>query len=145
MSFVERKIDLVIPKLKNSLFAKYALTRYFLLYALRLMLEGDKIGADALQNPGNYVIDSEIRKRFLHCVDLVLKDVCIDLNAELNQLGEDFDYRGKLRDEAWVEKLAHQLFSDYQKLVARSRINSFGDEFQLSVPKKVVRFKRLRT
>jgi GAF domain-containing protein len=53
-----------------------------------------------------------------------------DTLAELEQLGDDFDYRGKLRDEAWVKDLAHRLVGDYRKLVSRGRIDSFAEEFQ---------------
>ena len=63
-------------------------------------------------------------------LDKVLQDVVIDLNAELAQVGEDFDYRGKLRDEDWVKGLAHRILADYTKLVSRGRIDSFEEDFR---------------
>jgi len=66
-------------------------------------------------------------------VSRVLGDVVIDLNAEVAQLGEDFDYRGRLRDEAWVKSLAHKVVSDHRKLVARDRILPFSAEFDAAL------------
>jgi len=65
----------------------------------------------------------------------------IDLNAEVAQLGDEFDYRGKLRDEVWVKDLAHRIVAEYTKLVARNRINSFGQDFKdaVSASKKTLR------
>jgi hypothetical protein len=130
LHLLSERIDAAIPTLKNSLFAKYALTRFLLMYVLRLVLEDDAVGADAVSNPTAFVSESKNRKAFLKCVDQILNDIVIDLNAELDQLGDDFDYRGKLRDEAWVKDLANRLFGDYRKLVSRGRIDSFEAEFK---------------
>jgi len=54
----------------------------------------------------------------------------IDVNAEVDALGEDFDYRGKLRDESWVKELKKAVVTSYQKSVARKRITSFQKEWK---------------
>ncbi len=69
-------------------------------------------------------------------LDKLLNDVVIDLNAELAQVGEDFDYRGKLRDELWVKALAHRILADHAKLVARGRIDSFERDFETGSKEK---------
>jgi hypothetical protein len=130
LHLLPERIDAAIPTLKNSLFAKYALTRFLLMYVLRLVLEDDTVGADAVSNPTPFVSNSKNRKAFLKCVDQILNDIVIDLNAELEQLGDDFDYRGKLRDEAWVKDSANRLVGDYRKLVSRGRIDSFESDFK---------------
>jgi len=127
------QIQAVVPKLKNTLFAKYALTRYLLLYIVRVLLEEDDLGKEVLKNPGNYVADKQKRQALLGCVSQILDDVVIDLNAELEQLVDDFDYRGKLRDEAWVKALALRIVADYRKLVTRKRITSFAEEFKKAI------------
>jgi hypothetical protein len=53
----------------------------------------------------------------------------IDVNAEVDALGDDFDYRGKLRDEAWVKDLKKEVVTNYQKGVTRGRIKSFEREW----------------
>jgi hypothetical protein len=124
-------IAAAIPKLNNTLFSKYALTKYMLLYVLRLLLEKDTpVGIDIINNPERYVAKKKSRETTLRCIDQVLNDVVTDLNAELDQVGDDFDYRGKLRDESWVKSIAHRLVADYIKLVSRNRIPSFSEEFK---------------
>lgn len=68
----------------------------------------------------------------MKAVDKLLDDIVIDLNAELAQVGEDFDYRGKLRDEA----LAHRILADHTKLVSRGRIDSFERDFETASKEK---------
>jgi hypothetical protein len=134
------QVDTSITQLKNSLFAKYALTRYLMLYIVRLVLEEDEVGKQIIDSPREFVSDKRNRAAVLTAVSRVLGDIVIDLNAEVAQLGEDFDYRGKLRDEAWVKSLAHKVVSDHRKLVARDRILPFASEFHAAVkaaaPKK---------
>ena len=52
-------------------------------------------------------------------------EVITDLNAEIDQLEDDFDYRGKLREEEWCSKLAHEIAAIHKKLVDRGRLESF--------------------
>jgi hypothetical protein len=130
LHLLSERIDAMIPRLQNSLFAKYALTRFLLMYIARLILDADAVGANAVANPNIYVSDKRNRRAFLRCADQILNDIVIDLNAELDQLGADFDYRGKLRDEVWVKDLAARLVGDYRKLVSRGRIDSFEVEFK---------------
>jgi len=127
------RISAAIHELDNSLFAKYALTRFLILYIMRLILEDDSLGRTLMADPSQYVSDKKRRVALSKAVDQVLKDVVIDLNAELAQVGEDFDYRGKLRDEVWVKALAHRILADHTKLVSRGRIGSFESDFHAAL------------
>lgn len=124
------EVDSANKRLKNSLFAKYTLTRYLFLYILRLIFDEDVVGKEIVTNPASYVCDPKKRQAMIECVRQLLGDVIIDLNAELDQLGEDFDYRGRLRDETWVKSLAHRVVADHQKLVVRQRIPTFEEDFK---------------
>ncbi|MEY2483172.1 MAG: hypothetical protein QOK24_1700, partial [Verrucomicrobiota bacterium] len=124
------QVDNAIKRLKNTLFAKYALTRFLMLYIVRLVLEEDDLGKEVISNPAGYIADKKKRNALVMCIARILDDVVIDLNAEVAQLGEDFDYRGKLRDEPWVKALAHKVVSDHRKLVARARILPLSEEFK---------------
>jgi hypothetical protein len=55
--------------------------------------------------------------------------VIIDLDSEVNDLGADFDYRDKLRDQAWVRELRRELVTDYRKQISRGRITAFSAEW----------------
>jgi AIPR protein len=135
-ALLAERVSAAIQKLDNSLFAKYVLTRFLILYILRLILEDDPLGKKLIADPSQYVSDEKMRAALLAALDKVLNDVVIDLNAELAQVGEDFDYRGKLRDEVWVKALAHHILADHAKLVARGRIDSFERDFETASKEK---------
>ncbi|PYL72603.1 MAG: hypothetical protein DMF26_16190 [Verrucomicrobia bacterium] len=98
-----------------------------------MLIEADEVGRDILQHPGKYVADKKQRQALISATDKILADIVIDLNAEVAQLGDEFDYRGKLRDEVWVKELVHKIVAEHAKLVARNRINSFGQDFKEAV------------
>lgn len=114
-----------IPKIENQLFGKYALTIYTIIYILRLILEKDTKGKILINNPKDFVRDKDKRKNLMICIQKLLDDMIIDLNAEVENLGDNFDYKSKLRDEHWVKDKAKEIVSSYLKLVSRSRIDSF--------------------
>jgi hypothetical protein len=55
--------------------------------------------------------------------------VIIDVNAEVEEYGDDFDYRGRLRDENWVKELSKQVVKDHLKQAHRKRVKSFSGEW----------------
>jgi hypothetical protein len=96
-----------LPKIHNSLFARYVLTRYFLIYVVRLILETDSLANPLLiTHPETFVRKPSDRERFRKCINTFVDDLIIDVNAEVDEYGEDFDYRDKLRDADWIKKLA---------------------------------------
>ena len=119
---LREEIDKASQGIKNTLFGKYALTRYLLMYVVRELLEEDAVGAQAIGSPDKFVRSEDNRAKFRKCIRALLNDVVIDINAEVKQYGDDFDYRGKLREEAWG--------TDYQKQVARERIPSFSQDWE---------------
>jgi hypothetical protein len=123
-------IEQALPDIKNTLLAKYVLTKYLVLYVVRLMLEEDEIGLESIRSPERFVHDEGDRKHFKECVTRVVKDIIIDLNAEVAGLGEDFDYRGRLRDSEWVQQLSRKLVADQLKLVQRGRVPSLAQEWR---------------
>lgn len=122
-------IENAIKMLKNTLFAKYALTRYVLLYMIRLILDDDPLGKEVLQSPQKFTLDTKRWQALETCIHTILNDIIIDLNAEVEQLGEDFDYRGKLRDETWIKGLSLRVVAEYRKLVSRGRIDSLSSQY----------------
>ena len=127
---LREEIDKASQGIKNTLFGKYALTRYLLMYVVRELLEEDAVGAQAIGSPDKFVRSEDNRAKFRKCIRTLLNDVVIDINAEVKQYGDDFDYRGKLREEAWVTDLVKTMVTDYQKQVARERIPSFSQDWE---------------
>lgn len=121
LSVVEAEALLAQLDIKNERFRQYALCKYLLIYLVRRVLDDDPFGQELLQNI-NYVRDKGWRSRFQKVVGALAKEIVIDVNGELDGLGDDFDYRGKLRDETWVKHVAGQIVSAYQKQIKRGRI-----------------------
>lgn len=111
--------------INNKLFAKYTLTKYVILYVLRLILENDPAGKELLIKPEIFVRKLDDQSYFEECLTNIINDVIIDINAEVDEYGDDFDYRGKLRDSEWVKDLARKVVASFLKLVQRGRIESF--------------------
>jgi hypothetical protein len=122
-------VDKTLPKIKNSLFGKYALTRHLLLYIVREILESDAMFSDISERPGQFVKILSDRDHFRACITRILDDVVIDLNSEMDGQGENFYYRDRLRDPRWVGEISRRVVADYSKLVQRGRISSFKDEW----------------
>jgi hypothetical protein len=125
-----QSVDAALPKLNNGLFAKYVLTRYMLVYFLRRILEKDELWKDIQQNPEKFVRTADLRTKFRKAIDNIVGDLIVDVNAEIEGLGADFDYRGKLRDSTWVKELAKTVVGDHVKLVARGKIASFKKDWE---------------
>ena len=124
-------IDEFSEKLENKLFAKYALTKRAILYIVRSILEKDEMAEEILTKPTTFVREQQNRNYFEECIKKIISDIIIDINAEVREYGEDFDYRGKLRDSDWVKDLTNKVVNNFLKLVERDRINSFKKEWEL--------------
>lgn len=127
---IAEAVDEALPKIENQLFARYALTRYLLVYIVRVILESDESAPEILNTPGKFVRSGKDRDHFRNCISKIIGDLVIDLNAEVKEYGDDFDYRGRLRDQVWVNELSKKVSADYLKLVTRGRIESFSEEWK---------------
>jgi AIPR protein len=125
-----------LPSIKNQLVAKYALTRFAMLFMLRQIFENDETGKEVLLNPQKFILTSEDRKDFLESVSEIIDDIIVDFNGEVENLGADFDYKSKLRDDTWVKKVSQDVVSSYLKLVNRNRIDSFGADWKKRIEKR---------
>ncbi len=123
-------IDSNIDNIDNKLIARYSLTKYAIMFIVRNILEKDELGIQLLQNPSDFLSDGTHIFKLIKAFGGVVDDIIIDLNGEVNDLGEDFDYKSKLRDEHWVKELSRNIVSNYQKLVNRKRIKSFKEEWE---------------
>jgi hypothetical protein len=121
-----------VLNLENTLFGKYVLTRFLLLYIVRMLLDSEGLADEIALRPLTFVRAKSDRARFRKCLDTIVAEVTIDLNAEVKEYGDDFDYRDSLRSSEWVKKLASRVVADHLKLVTRNRIPSFKAEWDAS-------------
>jgi len=81
---IAEEIGAGLRKMKNQLFARYVLTKFFLMYVLREIFDNDEL-AEMIQNdPGRFVRDTANRQVFRDCIRSVIEDVIIDLDSEVN-------------------------------------------------------------
>lgn len=122
-------IEAASSGITNTLCARYILTRYFLMYCVRYVIDKDSQSQEILTAPKNVVRDLKSRNDFRACVRRIVDDMVEDLNDEINPLGDDFDYRDKMRDVKWVSDLRKRFVADHIKLVRRGKIDSLGAEW----------------
>ena len=63
----------------------------------------------------------------------VVDDIVVDLNAEVKELGDNFDYKNVLKSPAQVKALDEKIIGTYTKLVTRGRIDSFSIDWNKNV------------
>jgi hypothetical protein len=118
-----------IDKIENESFAKYSITRYAILYILKSILKTDTIGQKVIEIPENFVRDKDTRSILINAVRLLINDILIDVNGDVEDYGEHFDYRSMLRDENRVKELRQRIATSYQKLTSRGRIKTFTQDY----------------
>jgi hypothetical protein len=116
--------------IENQLIARYALTKYALMYITKGILTNDEIGSTLIQDPNLFVKDAQSRDYLKQALSVIIDDIIIDLNAEVGDFDEDFDYKSSLRDDEWVKKLNRNIVSNYLKQIKRNRIPSFKEEWE---------------
>jgi hypothetical protein len=141
---IAEAIDQSLPRLTNGLVAKYVLTRYMFLYFVQEILRKDDSWGELNSSPQKFVRKPKDRGRFRKCIDNIVSDLVTDVDAEIEGAGEDFDYRGKLRDADWVQKLAKSVVGDHLKMVARKKIQSFTGDWQASANQAVATKKKAK-
>jgi len=115
--------------------ASYRLTEYFLLYLLRQVLELDEVGKNFCASPGRFLHETGGREKLRICTERIVKDIIIDLNAEVREREEaknPFDYKRELKSPNPVKEISRSIIPQYQKAVSRGRACSFGTEWENS-------------
>lgn len=125
-----KDIESKLGNLENTLIAKYALTKYAILYGLRRVFESDEFGRHVLANPKEFIRDAAARAKFMSVISYLLDGLIIDLNVETNELGADFDYRGKLREKDYVSELTGKLMATYQKDIKRKKALTMKESWE---------------
>lgn len=123
-------IGAVSDKIANGLFGKYALTKFAILYMLRQIIEFDPTGERLLREPQAFVREADTRERLTTAMGKIVGDMIVDINDEVKEYGDDFDYRGRLRDAEWVKNLSRTVVGTYQKMVQRGRVPSLDREWR---------------
>lgn len=118
---VSSKIGLV----KNPAFARYRLTRFFILYTLSRLLGEDPMGQEMFKNPTIATAVDGWDDKLYAALEPILTSLIIDLNYEVERSGEAFDYKSELKSPNRVRERADEILKSYEKEVAKGKITSF--------------------
>jgi hypothetical protein len=133
ISDIHQVIRDCMNNIEMHVLSKYRLAQYFILFLLRQAIEKDSVGKAFCENPGEYVRKSRDRALLKKCVKPIIKDLIIDLNAEIRdreEKGALFDYKRELKSITAVRELSHSIMPSFQKAVERGRAKSFGSEWE---------------
>ncbi len=120
------RIQATAPLIDYKPLSKYGLTRFFLLSVLSELMRGDNIGKEIFQNP-KLLFDQEKLELFLDATQAILKAIIVDLNYEVNEMGEKFDYKGDLKSPVKLRELRATLLRSFEKDVARNKAASLAE------------------
>lgn len=115
-------IEAHLNAIKNSSFARYGLTRYTLLAAVKKLLVSDPVGRKLCQSP-EIAFEKGRIDCVLNLINDVLKSVVIDVNYVMDQ-GALKDYKSDLKSRNSVEKLIGELLRSYEQDKARGKADS---------------------
>ncbi len=128
-------VEAALPQLRSQLVAGYRLTRFFLLYVLKKALQKDVEGQQFARRPQDYAGQPNGLARIRTSVDAILRDLVIDLNAELeerDQSGIPFDYKRELKSPSASRAVMTAVVPMYEKAVTRGRASGFAAEWAAS-------------
>lgn len=101
--------------------SKYGLTRFFLLSVLSEVLSKDIGCREVIKNP-KCIVKSDKLSNFLAAIQEALETMIIDLNYEVKQRGDSFDYKGDLKSPVKVRELRGELLKSYEKELAKGKM-----------------------
>lgn len=106
--------------------SKYGLTRFFLLSVIAEMLRADEFGVKAISDPKS-LLESQDLEGFLEAVSEALKSIVVDLNYEVKERGDQFDYKGDLKSPSKIRELRSELLKSYEKELAKGKMKPIKD------------------
>ncbi|NDV01635.1 AIPR family protein [Pseudoroseicyclus tamaricis] len=118
-----------LEELENKSFANYALTRYFLFFAVIEIVKDSKDGASILASLDEIAKDGRLDELARGFSSLAV-NAAIDLNAEIApEEDEYFDYKNDLKSQKWCRAMSAKLLAQHKKDVRRDKADSVADAF----------------
>ncbi|WP_414755398.1 AIPR family protein [Anabaena sp. CCY 9910] len=124
-----KEIEQNLVKVEPALFSGYEITKFFLLYLLAEVLSEDEVGKSFCRKPEDFYQNSIQESHLLICINTILGELIIDLNAEFEEEagGEKFDFKATFKAPNLLRSLARKVITSYKKLITRKRAESFSE------------------
>ena len=128
---VMERISMVMDSIDSKPLSRYGLTRFFLLSTIGEILKKTDVGTEVWRAPEKLFTSSKLDE-FLTNIDSILTTIVIDLNYEVQNQGDGFDYKGDLKSPVKVKDLRENILKSYDKDVARNKATDLSKEFSLT-------------
>lgn len=122
---IMKRIQQAVPNITYRPLSRYGLTRFFLMSVVAELINADKIASEYSRDPKRLFKSGETHK-FMDAIESILQSIVIDLNYEVEDLGDQFDYKGDLKSPNKIRDLRSKLLRSYEKDVARNKAESLS-------------------
>jgi AIPR protein len=120
-----------LPLIENQLFARYRLTRFFLLYLLRQALEADEAGRKFCANPSLFTSTKKDQARLMATIDKMAQAIARIISGEARRRDADvetpFDFKRELKSPKAVRTLENAVITTYKILADNDAAITFGE------------------
>ena len=108
---------------------RYSLTKYFLMFALSMIVDGDDPAKELFSEPEKILRDERLTQDVLNGVESICKRLCVDLRFELVDVDNPPDYKALLKSPTRVHELELKLRRSFEQDVARGRDGRLSENF----------------
>lgn len=122
---LQKLVSEALDKLENRPMASYSLTRYFLLSVVGVIIRKFSEGREFLANKDKLGSEEE-RNKILEKVPELLIGLVVDLNYEVKQKDQNFDYKRELKSTSEIKSLTNLLLQSYEKDFQKGKTGGFG-------------------
>jgi hypothetical protein len=110
-----------LGEIENSLIARYALTRFVLVFLVGRIMRETELGKALLEAPLDYVKDDEAKVRA--SVGRLVGDILVDFNGYVREKEEEagyFDYKTRFKSQAAIRDITEDVLRGHQRAVRRT-------------------------
>ncbi|MEZ5590431.1 MAG: AIPR family protein [Gammaproteobacteria bacterium] len=122
---IMERIQKITPKIEYRPLSRYGLTRFFLMSVVSELVKTDNVALRYSKNPNLLFSECKVDK-FMEAIELTLHSIVIDLNYEVQDMGDQFDYKGDFKSPTKIKNLESKLLRSFEKDVARGKACSLG-------------------
>jgi len=124
LHLIMERIRARLDEIEHRPLSRYGLTRFFLFSVVAALMAEDSCSDKYMKNP-EALFEEELVGDFLDAVASILSSVIVDLNYEVEDQGDDFDYKGDLKSTTKVTELRNRLLRSFEKDVKRGKAETF--------------------
>lgn len=125
LSQVRDAVSDALDNLENRAMAKYALTKYFIMNVVGQIMRLFENSQKFLRNSDTVNSEFDRAEMIAKCKEL-LQSLIIDLNYEITEAGDSFDYKKELKSPESVKNWKTKLIRSYEKDFMRGKAVGFG-------------------